>query len=151
METPFPGPEILQCSVPGPYRGLVSVGTHVPGPENSASYRSNVKKFGYCCDGHTVRVWRGAAKTPVFSLWPEFQWGQEFLSRVQIKCRELVAPAFHWWSWFLCRKVMNYDDAFLRNFVSCHFLICEQYICTWSGAGDPVANTGAWQLNKGGP
>jgi len=29
MKTPFPGPEILQCSVPGPQRGLVSVGTHV--------------------------------------------------------------------------------------------------------------------------
>jgi len=31
----------------------------------------------------------------------------------------------------------------------CHFLICEQYICTWSWAEGPVANTGAWQLKKG--
>jgi len=37
------------------------------------------------------------------------------------------------------------------NEIFCHFLIGEQYICTWSGAGGPVANTGAWQLNKRGP
>ena len=26
----------MQCGIPGPYRGLVSVGTHVPGPENQS-------------------------------------------------------------------------------------------------------------------
>jgi len=42
---PFPGPAILLSSVPGLYRGLVSVGTHVPGPTSPACQRSLVQIF----------------------------------------------------------------------------------------------------------